>query len=104
MRTVNTDDIHSLLAVMPPHVASDLKKDLGNGELLEIVMDLGRLPEARFPGREVFIGDHEVTDADIQHVTGLIGAFSGDNRAGLTRTLHRISAIRNREEIGRAHV
>lgn len=97
MRTVNTDDIHSLLAVMPPHVASDLKKDLGNGELLEIVMDLGRLPEARFPGREVFIGDHEVTDADIQHVTALIGAFSGDNRAGLTRTLHRISAIRNRE-------
>ncbi|MCX5996503.1 MAG: AAA family ATPase [Chloroflexi bacterium] len=97
MQTVNTDDIHSLLAVMPPHVASDLKKDLGNGELLEVVMDLGRLPEARFPGREVFIGDHEVTDADIQHVTGLIGAFSGDNRAGLTRTLHRISAIRNRE-------
>ena len=97
MRTVNTDDIHSLLAVMPPHVASDLKKDLGNGELLEVVMDLGRLPEARFPGREVFIGDHEVTDADIQHVTSLIGTFSGDNRAGLTRTLHRISAIRNRE-------
>ena len=97
MQTVNTDDIHSLLAVMPPHVTSDLKRDLGNGELLEIVMDLGRLPEARFPGREVFIGDHEVTDADIQHVTGLIGAFSGDNRAGLTRTLHRISAIRNRE-------
>ena len=97
MRTVNTDDIQSLLAVMPPHVASDLRKDLGNGELLEIVMDLGRLPEARFPGREVFIGDHEVTDADIQHVTGLIGAFSGDNRAGLTRTLHRISAIRNRD-------
>ena len=60
-------------------------------------MDLGRLPEARFPGREVFIGDHEVTDADIQHVTSLIGTISGDNRAGLTRTLHRISAIRNRE-------
>ncbi len=60
-------------------------------------MDLGRLPEARFPSREVFLGDHEVTHADIQHVTSRIGAFSGDNRAGLTRTLHRISAISNRE-------
>ncbi len=97
MRTVNIDDIHSLLAVMPPHIASDLKQEIGNGDLLEIVMDIGRLPEARFPNREILLGDHEVTEADIQHVTNLIGAFSGDNRAGLTRTLHRISAIRNRE-------
>ncbi len=97
MQTVDIDDIRSLLAVMPPHIASDLKQEIGNGDLLEIVMDLGRLPEARFPNREILLGDHEVTDADIQHVTSLIGAFSGDNRAGLTRTLHRISAIRNRE-------
>jgi len=97
LRTVNIDDIHSLLAVMPPHIASDLKQEIGNGDLLEIIMDIGRLPEARFPNREILLGDHEVTEADIQHVTGLIGAFSGDNRAGLTRTLHRISAIRNRE-------
>lgn len=97
MQTVNINDIHSLLAVMPPHIASDLKQEIGNGDLLEIVMDLGRLPEARFPNREILLGDHEVTEADIQHVTSLIGTFSGDNRAGLTRTLHRISAIRNRE-------
>jgi len=97
LQTVDIDDIQSLLAVMPPHIASDLKQEIGNGDLLEIVMDLGRLPEARFPNREILLGDHEVTEADIQHVTSLIGTFSGDNRAGLTRTLHRISAIRNRE-------
>ena len=97
MQTVDIDDIRSLLAVMPPHIASDLKQEIGNGDLLEIVMDLGRLPEARFPEREILLGDHEVTEADIQHVTSRIGSFSGDNRAGLTRTLHRISAIRNRE-------
>jgi len=97
LQTVNIDDIHSLMAVMPPHIASDLKQEIGNGDLLEIVMDLGRLPEARFPEREILLGDHEVTEADIQHVTSRIGSFSGDNRAGLTRTLHRISAIRNRE-------
>jgi len=97
LQTVDIDDIRSLLAVMPPHIASDLKQEIGNGDLLEIVMDLGRLPEARFPEREILLGDHEVTEADIQHVTSRIGSFSGDNRAGLTRTLHRISAIRNRE-------
>ena len=97
MQTVDIDDIRSLLAVMPPHIASDLKQEVVNGDLLEIVMDLGRLPEARFPEREILLGDHEVTEADIQHVTSRIGSFSGDNRAGLTRTLHRISAIRNRE-------
>jgi len=97
LQTVDIDDIRSLLAVMPPHIASDLKQEIVNGDLLEIVMDLGRLPEARFPEREILLGDHEVTEADIQHVTSRIGSFSGDNRAGLTRTLHRISAIRNRE-------
>ena len=84
MQTVNIDDIHSLLAVMPPHIASDLKQEIGNGDLLEIVMDLGRLPEARFPNREILLGDHEVTEADIQHVTSLIGTFSGDEPVAIT--------------------
>ncbi len=97
MQTVDIDDIRSLLAVMPPHIASRLQEPPDNGDLLEIVLDLGRLPEARFPGREVFLGEREVTQADIEYITSRIGSFSGDNRAGLTRTLHRISAIRNRE-------
>jgi len=97
LQTVDIDDIRSLLAVMPPHISSRLQEPTGDGDLLEIVMDLGRLPEARFPGREVFLGDREVTEVDIEYITSRIGSFSGDNRAGLTRTLHRISAIRNRE-------
>lgn len=82
---------------MPDGIASHIKRESVDGDLLEIIMDLGRLPEARFLNREIFLGDHEVTQADIEHVTSRIGTFSGDNRAGLTRTLHRISAIRNRE-------
>ncbi|MGA9049159.1 MAG: R3H domain-containing nucleic acid-binding protein [Dehalococcoidia bacterium] len=97
MQTVNIDDIQSLLAVMPHNISDELLKELENDDLLEIVMDLGRPPEARFPNREVFLGDHEVTESDIEHVVKRIGSFSGDNRAGLTRTLHRISALRNRE-------
>ncbi|HZU76429.1 MAG TPA: R3H domain-containing nucleic acid-binding protein, partial [Dehalococcoidia bacterium] len=65
-------------------------------ELLEIVMDLGRLPSARYPGREVVLGGVEVTQADLDIVVSRIGEFGDDNRAGIERTLHRISAIRNR--------
>lgn len=66
------------------------------GDLLEIVLDLGREPEARFEGQEVVLGHEVVSPADIAHVVGQVGTFGGDNRAGIARTLHRISAMRNR--------
>ncbi len=61
-------------------------------------MDLGRLPEARFLHQEVPLSLREVSGEDIEYVVSRIGAFGGDNRAGIERTLHRISAIRNRQE------
>lgn len=97
LQTVNIDDIKTLLEVMPHHIVSQIKQAEDQDNLLEIVLDLGRLPEARFPGKEIFLGDREVSEEDIQYVISRIGTFSGDNRAGLPRTLHRISAIRNRE-------
>jgi stage III sporulation protein SpoIIIAA len=60
-------------------------------------MDLGRRPEARFLGRDVYLGSREVTAEDIDYTASRIGAFGDDNRAGIERTLHRISAIRNRK-------
>jgi stage III sporulation protein SpoIIIAA len=65
--------------------------------LIEVVMDLGRSPEARFPGHAVSLSQAAVTQDDLAHVIGLVGTFGADNRAGLERTLHRISAIRNRK-------
>ena len=59
-------------------------------------MDLGRVPEARFPGREIVLSEREVTESDIEYVVSHIGEFGDDNRAGIERTLHRISCIRNR--------
>ena len=64
--------------------------------LIEVVLDLGRRPEARFPDCEVTLLDREIAEADIAHVVEHIGTFGDDNRAGIERTLHRISAIRNR--------
>jgi stage III sporulation protein SpoIIIAA len=93
------DDIRELLDVLPEAVSRQillLKKREDLGELIEIVMDLGRPPEARFQHDEIELGDYDVTRADLGHVADRIGQFGDDNRAGIERTLHRISAIRNR--------
>ncbi|MFQ3663996.1 MAG: AAA family ATPase, partial [Chloroflexaceae bacterium] len=92
-----TTDIQLLLSALPPHITqaiTDAEDDAT--DLLEVVMDLGRLPEARYRGRERFLSDREVSQEDINYVIARIGEFGEDNRAGIPRTLHRISAIRNR--------
>ena len=91
-----TDDLHALMAVLPPQIIGALQKANNSDNLLEIVLDLGRLPMARFVDGELQLSDLEVTRADIDLVVSHIGEFDADNRAGLERTLHRISAIRNR--------
>ena len=94
-RTI-TDDLDLLLSALPPHICEPLKQRDDNFQLLEIVMDLGRRPEARYPGREVTLAQTEVTSEDIDYVVSRIEEFGDDNRAGIERTLHRISCIRNR--------
>jgi stage III sporulation protein SpoIIIAA len=90
------DDIDLLLDIMPPRVRERLSNDTDRKGLVEVVLDLGRLPEARFNDHETTIGNQEVTRDDIEHVVHRVGEFGGDNRAGIERTLHRISGIRNR--------
>jgi stage III sporulation protein SpoIIIAA len=92
-----TDDLDALIEVVPPQVAGALHERSNNFELLEIVLDLGRLPEARYPEEETVLSEHEVSQEDIEYVTSRIGEFTDDNRAGIERTLHRISCIRNRQ-------
>lgn len=92
-----TDDLDVLLNVLPPAISQALRQTNQADRLLEIVMDLGRLPEARFTDSELMLSDVEVTDADIDYVVERIGEFTSDNRAGIERTLHRISCIRNRQ-------
>jgi len=91
-----TDDLDAMLDVLPPHVRDPLRERPDNFELLEVVLDLGRLPEARYPEQELTLSDREVTQPDLDHIVSRIGEFTTDNRAGIERTLHRISAIRNR--------
>ncbi len=98
MEKTITDDLEALLDVLPPRIRQPLVDTEDRRELLEVVLDLGRLPEARFAQREVTLAEREVTEEDIEYVTERISSFGGDNRAGIERTLHRISAIRNRKD------
>jgi stage III sporulation protein SpoIIIAA len=94
---VITDDLDALLDILPPHIRQPLCQQSDNSELLEVVLDLGRPPEARFPQREVVLSPQEVSEQDVDYVVSRISSFGDDNRAGIERTLHRISAIRNRK-------
>ena len=90
------DELQQLLSVLPPRVLAGLRGQDDLDDLLEIVLDLGRPPEARFSSGDVILDEEPVGREDLQHVVSGIGDFGGDNRAGMERTLHRISAIRNR--------
>ena len=91
------DNLEELLDVLPPRVRDFLIGLENLPELLEIVLDLGRRPEARFPDGFIYLGDEPVTREDIDYVVRRVGEFGDDNRAGIEATLHRISAIRNRK-------
>jgi stage III sporulation protein SpoIIIAA len=91
------DDLHALLSALPPEIVQRIDALPRERDLIEVVLDLGRAPEARFGGGgEEDLLDRDVVDDDIQYVVDHIGMFGDDNRAGIERTLHRISAIRNR--------
>src|SRR5438270_5696292 len=91
-----TDDLDALMAALPNEIVDRLRSFADRSDLLEVVMDLGRRPEARFARGEDVLLDREIGDTAIAHVVNHIGVFGDDNRAGIERTLHRISAIRNR--------
>ncbi len=91
-----TDDIDALVEVLPPDVNRALREANRFPELLEVILDLGRPCEARYTTGDVRLTEREVTREDIEYVVARIGVFNDDNRAGIARTLHRISAIRNR--------
>ncbi|WP_347257658.1 R3H domain-containing nucleic acid-binding protein [Methylocaldum sp.] len=89
------DDLHLLIKLLPPELQKSLALQ-GQGELLEIILDLGRLPQARYPHAALNLSNQPVTREDLDAVIGALGEFGADNRAGIEGTLHRISAIRNR--------
>ncbi|MDA1217448.1 MAG: AAA family ATPase, partial [Chloroflexi bacterium] len=92
-----TDDLPALLNLLPPAIAQRVRELDRSDELLEVVMDVGRVPAARYLSGEVVLAEAKLTAADIQAVVAGLREFDSDNRSGIERTLHRISAIRNRQ-------
>ena len=91
-----TDDLERLLELLPEPVRRQLAQPQRRQQLQEVILDLGRVPEARYPDRAVALGERPVEREDLAATLARLGPFGGDNRAGIERTLHRISAIRNR--------
>jgi stage III sporulation protein SpoIIIAA len=91
-----TNDLDLLLEIMPARIRKPLASHPQRDHLIEIVLDLGRVAEARFAEHMEILSPDQVEHEDIEHVVRNVGTFGKDNRAGIERTLHRISAIRNR--------
>nr|AIA20056.1 hypothetical protein [Neoporphyra perforata] len=91
------DDLDKLLEILPNFVREPLKQHPNRNHLIEVVMDLGRRPEARFPDNPEYLSQRSISWQDLDYCVKKIGNFSGDNRAGIEKTLHRISSMRNRE-------
>jgi stage III sporulation protein SpoIIIAA len=94
-----TDDLDALLGVLPKSIVEAVHKANHYDKLLEIILDLGRVPTARFVDGEITLRESEISREEIDYVDQHVGDFDADNRAGIERTLHRISAIRNRRGV-----
>ena len=93
------DDLSALLATLPADICAAIDAHGDRNGLLEVVLDLGRAPQARFLDGEFDLSEREVTADDLQAVVAQLGEFGADNRAGIPRTLHRIACIRNRQQL-----
>jgi stage III sporulation protein SpoIIIAA len=91
-----TDDLQKLLDILPLDIRQVLEQHPQRDSLIEVVMDLGRRPEARFPEQAEYLAETTVSSEHLNYCIERVGYFGGDNRAGIAQTLHRISAIRNR--------
>jgi stage III sporulation protein SpoIIIAA len=91
------DDLEKLIENLPFFLQEHLTKHASKDQLIEIVLDLGRRPEARFISGPEYLSQKIVSWQDLDYITKRISKFTNENRAGIERTLHRISCIRNRQ-------
>jgi stage III sporulation protein SpoIIIAA len=96
MAAKQNEELLSLLEVLPLRIKDTIFNQEDVNSLIEVVLDLGKPPEARFSQKAIYIPGENVSQADIDYVVSQLGQFTSDNRAGITRTLHRISCMRNR--------
>ena len=94
---VGDKDLDKLLAILPIFIKNRVSSHPQKEKIIEIILDLGRRPEARFPNGPEYLSQKIISWQDIDYITKKISKFSDENRAGIELTLHRISCIRNRQ-------
>ena len=93
------DNLNQLLEILPEFISKTLINHSKRSQLIEIVLDVGRRPEARFANDAIYLSYRNVSWQDLEYTLKRLGKFSGDNRAGIEKTLHRVSALRNRQGV-----
>ncbi len=91
------EDLDKLLETLPFFIKKNINQHIHKDKIIEIVMDLGRRPEARFSTGPEYLSQKIISWQDLEYTTKRISKFNNENRAGIERTLHRISCIRNRQ-------
>lgn len=91
------DDLNQLLDILPEFISTPIKQHPKQEQLIEIVLDIGRRPEARFSKGASYLSYRTIVWQDLDYILKRLGKFNGDNRAGIEKTLHRISSLRNRQ-------
>jgi len=92
------EDLNVLLDILPKFIKVPLKTHVKKDQLIEIVLDIGRRPEARFAGGKTdYLSYRTIIWQDLDYILKKLGNFSRDNRAGIEKTLHRVSSLRNRQ-------
>lgn len=90
-------DLDRLIEILPPKITKCLSHETLD-DVIELVLDLGRQPEIRHADGNIdYLGEDTIVDEDIKYITDRVPEFTKDNRSGIAGTLHRISAIRNRQ-------
>eukprot|EP00210_Caulerpa_lentillifera_P008443 g8055.t1 len=97
MEAAETAELMKIVELLPKHLRKPLESHPDLINLIEVVMDLGRIPLARFPDGDFDVSKSEVSHGDLAYAIKQLGEFGGDSRAGISGTLHRISCIRNRK-------
>ena len=93
------DNLNQLLEILPEFISKTLINHSKRSQLIEIVLDVGRRPEARFANDAIYLSYRNISWQDLEYTLKRLGKFSGDNRAGIEKTLHRVSALRNRQGV-----
>jgi hypothetical protein len=93
------NNLEKMLSIFPDRIKSTLLKHPEKLKLIEITIDLGKIPQARFFSHYEYVSSTAINNSEISKIINSLTKFNNDNRTGINKTLHRISCIKNKDGI-----